>query len=79
MLLDMDILLQVVVSNLPSCGGVAFAAEQGIPMLRYPGAKGDPAALQPADLVAALRQEHGVDVVCLAGYMKVRRVQTSSC
>ena len=64
---------QVVVSNAPSCGGVAYAEQRGIPTLRYPGRKDDPQALTPAQLVESLRDRHRVDVVCLAGYMKARR------
>lgn len=64
--------MQVVVSNAPSCGGMQFAAANGIPTLQYPGRKDDPDALSPEALVRALKQEHGVDIVCLAGYMKVR-------
>lgn len=63
--------IQVVVSNAPSCGGMQFAAAAGIPTLQYPGRKDDPHALSPEDLVRALKEEHGVDIVCLAGYMKV--------
>lgn len=63
-------LRQVVVSNAPSCGGVAYAEERGIPTLRYPGRQDDPNALTPERLVAELRDAHRVDVVCLAGYMK---------
>ena len=62
---------QVVVSNAPSCGGMQFAATNGIPSLQYPGRKDDPHALSPQELVRALKEEHGVDIVCLAGYMKV--------
>ena len=65
-------LRQVVVSNAPSCGGVAFAAERGIATLRYPGRKDDLAALTPEDLVARLQDTYRVDIVCLAGYMKAR-------
>ncbi len=44
---------QVVVSNAPSCGGVAYAQERGIPTLRYPGRKDDPDALTPVRLLTS--------------------------
>lgn len=31
--------LQAVVSDVPSCGGVAYAAQHGIPTLTYPASK----------------------------------------
>ena len=61
----------MIVSNAPSCGGVAYAAERGIPTLQYPGRKDDPAALTPDQLLEQLRDVHRVDIICLAGYMKV--------
>ena len=69
----------MVVSNAPSCGGVAYAAERGIPTLRYPGRKDDPDALTPEQLVTQLRDKHRVDIVCLAGYMKVGLLVCHEC
>ena len=60
--------LVAVVSNVPSCGGVAWAQEQGIPTLTYPAKKGDPASgLSAAELVSAVRDTHGAEYVLLAG------------
>ena len=47
----------VVVTNAPSCGGAAYAAGHGIPVLTYPPPKANPAAgLTPEQLVAELKQ-----------------------
>ena len=47
----------VVVSNSPSCSGVAYAQSHGIPTLTYPAPKADSAAgLTDAQLVAALTE-----------------------
>ncbi|PSC75099.1 Phosphoribosylglycinamide chloroplastic [Micractinium conductrix] len=62
----------VVVSNSPSCSGVAYAQSHGIPTLTYPAPKADSAAgLTDAQLVAALTEEHQADIVILAGYLKL--------
>lgn len=62
----------VVVSNAPSCGGVQYAQSHGIPTLTYPAPKADPSAgLSPEQLVSSLKEEHGVDYVILAGYLKL--------
>lgn len=60
----------VVVTNMPNCGGAAFARERGIPVLVYPDSKKVP-GLSPEELVEKLRQEHEVDFVILAGYLKL--------
>ena len=72
----MHVPLQVVVSDVPTCGGVAYAQQHGIPTLTYPIPKkaGFP-GLTPEELVAALKSgSHASDFVILAGYLKVRAV-----
>jgi phosphoribosylglycinamide formyltransferase len=50
----------VVVTNAPSCGGAAYAAEHGIPVLTYPPPRADPAAgLTDEQLVQALAKVRG--------------------
>ncbi|KAL4447446.1 hypothetical protein ABPG75_004665 [Micractinium tetrahymenae] len=62
----------VVVSNAPTCGGVAYAQSHGIPTLTYPAPKLDPAAgLTAEQLVQQLTQEYRADAVILAGYLKL--------
>jgi hypothetical protein len=64
--------LQAVVSDLPSCGGVAYAQQHGIPTLTYPASKkGLFPGLTPQELVQQLKHELGADYVLLAGYLKV--------
>lgn len=47
----------VVVSNAPTCGGVAYAQSHGIPTLTYPAPKSDPSAgLTAEQLVQQLTQ-----------------------
>jgi phosphoribosylglycinamide formyltransferase len=56
----------------PSCGGVSYAKEHGIPTLTYPASKkGLFPGLTPAELVQQLKHELGADYVLLAGYLKV--------
>lgn len=58
---------------MPSCGGVAYAAQHGIPTLTYPASKkGLFPGLTPQELVQQLKHELGADYVLLAGYLKVR-------
>lgn len=62
----------VVVSNAPTCSGVAYAQSHGIPTLTYPAPKADPSAGLTADeLVQQLTEEYRADVVVLAGYLKL--------
>eukprot|EP00878_Enallax_costatus_P018721 GHUV01019724.1.p1 GENE.GHUV01019724.1~~GHUV01019724.1.p1 ORF type:complete len:186 (+),score=41.85 GHUV01019724.1:289-846(+) len=61
----------VVVSDVPSCGGVAYAQEHGIPTLTYPASKkGLFPGLSREQLVQEMA-DRGVDYVLLAGYLKV--------
>lgn len=54
----------VVVSDRPGCSGWAFAEERGIATVDFSSLDG------PA-LAAALAETHGVDVVLLAGFLKL--------
>ena len=69
---------QVVISDVPGCGGWEHAASHGIPTEVYP-APSQPAAhcrQQPLSieaLVTALKGRYAVDYVLLAGYVKVSR------
>lgn len=65
---------QVVVSNNPTCGGCAYAAQHGIPVEVYPASTAHPDALTPAALVDALQTKHAAQFVLLAGYLKVCRI-----
>jgi phosphoribosylglycinamide formyltransferase 1 len=61
--------IAVVLSNIPDAGGLDAAREMGLPALAIPSG-GRNRAEHDADMVSALRQ-HGVDLVCLAGYMRI--------
>lgn len=64
--------LQAVVSDVPSCGGVAYAKQHGIATLTYPASKkGLFPGLTAQELVQQLKNELTVDYVLLAGYLKV--------
>jgi len=61
--------IAIVISNVSGAAGLSAAKELGIPTALYVS-KGRPRADHDADLVACLR-EHKVDLVCLAGYMRL--------
>ena len=61
--------IAVVLSNKASAPGLAAALELGLPALHVPAAGLTPVERDLA-FVAALR-EHDVDLVCLAGYMRI--------
>ena len=61
--------IAVVVSNVPDAPGLAAAEALGIPTAGF-ASKGAPRAEHDARMVAAL-QQHRVDYVILAGYMRV--------
>jgi phosphoribosylglycinamide formyltransferase-1 len=61
--------IAVVLSNLPDAGGLDAARQMGLPAIAVPSA-GKKRAEHDAEMVAALR-EHRVDLVCLAGYMRI--------
>ena len=61
--------IAVVLSNLPDAAGLKIARELGLPAIAIPSA-GRKRAEHDAEVFAALRQ-HRVDLVCLAGYMRI--------
>jgi phosphoribosylglycinamide formyltransferase-1 len=61
--------IAVVLSNLPDAAGLDSARKLGLPAIAIPSA-GRKRAEHDAEVVAALRQ-HRVDLVCLAGYMRI--------
>ena len=61
--------IAVVISNVADAAGIAAAAELNLPHAVFVS-KGRPRAEHDADLIACLR-EHKVDLVCLAGYMRL--------
>jgi phosphoribosylglycinamide formyltransferase 1 len=61
--------IAVVISNIPNAGGIKAAAELGLPNHTFIS-KGRPRVDYDADLIACL-QSHKVDLVCLAGYMRL--------
>jgi phosphoribosylglycinamide formyltransferase-1 len=61
--------IALVLSNLPDAGGLQAAREMGLRAIAIPSA-GRKRAEHDAEMVAALR-EHEVDLVCLAGYMRI--------
>jgi phosphoribosylglycinamide formyltransferase-1 len=61
--------IAVVLSNLPDAAGLESARKLGLPAIAIPSA-GRKRAEHDAEVVATLRQ-HRVDLVCLAGYMRI--------
>jgi phosphoribosylglycinamide formyltransferase-1 len=61
--------IAVVISNRADVPGIATARERGLEALVIPS-KGRPREDHDREVVAALKQ-HGVDLVCLAGYMRL--------
>jgi phosphoribosylglycinamide formyltransferase-1 len=61
--------IAVVISNLADAGGLEVARARGLPAVALPG-KGLAREEHETKLIAVLR-EHGVDLVCLAGYMRI--------
>jgi phosphoribosylglycinamide formyltransferase-1 len=61
--------IAVVISNNADAPGIATARQRGLNALVIPS-KGRPRAEQEREVVAALAQ-HRLDVVCLAGYMRL--------
>ncbi|MGB7547594.1 MAG: phosphoribosylglycinamide formyltransferase [Terracidiphilus sp.] len=59
----------VVISNVAEAGGLKAAQEMGLPNAVFVS-KGRKRAEHDADVTACLRA-HGVDLVCLAGYMRL--------
>ena len=61
--------IAVVLSNLPDAPGLEAARDRGLPAFAIPSA-GRKRVEQDAELIATL-ERHGVDLVCLAGYMRI--------
>jgi len=61
--------IAVVISNKADAPGIAIARQRGLNALVIPS-KGRPREEHDQEVVAAL-QEHGVELVCLAGYMRM--------
>ena len=61
--------IAVAISNVADAPGIAAAAQLGLPHAVLVS-KGRPRADHDADLIASLRS-HKVDLVCLAGYMRL--------
>jgi phosphoribosylglycinamide formyltransferase 1 len=64
-----DARIAVVISNKPDAQGIATARKRGLNALAIPS-KSKPREEHDREVVAALRQ-HNVDLVCLAGYMRL--------
>lgn len=64
-----NIEIAVVISNVADAPGLSAAKNLGLSTALYVS-KGRPRAEHDADLIACLR-EHSVDLVCLAGYMRL--------
>jgi phosphoribosylglycinamide formyltransferase 1 len=65
----LDAKIAVVISNRPEAPGIESARRRGLTALVIPS-KGKPREEHDREVVAALR-EHQVDLVCLAGYMRL--------
>ncbi|MGB9415998.1 MAG: phosphoribosylglycinamide formyltransferase [Acidobacteriaceae bacterium] len=64
-----DTEIAVVISNKADAPGLAAARDRGLPALAIE-ANGRKRAEHDAAIIAAL-QQHGVDLICLAGYMRL--------
>ena len=64
-----DARIGVVISNKADAPGIATARQRGLKVLVIPS-KGKPREEHDREVVAALKQ-HSVDLVCLAGYMRL--------
>jgi phosphoribosylglycinamide formyltransferase 1 len=61
--------IAIVLSNIPDAGGIEAARQLALPHAVFPS-KGRPRAEHDADMIACLRS-HRVDLVILAGYMRL--------
>jgi phosphoribosylglycinamide formyltransferase-1 len=64
-----DARIAIVISNKPDAGGIATAKKLGLPALVIPS-KGVAREEHDRAVVAALKENH-VDLICLAGYMRL--------
>jgi phosphoribosylglycinamide formyltransferase 1 len=64
-----DTKVAVVISNKPDAGGLETARRMGLPTIAVPS-KGKAREEHDREVVAVLK-EHKVDLVCLAGYMRL--------
>jgi phosphoribosylglycinamide formyltransferase-1 len=64
-----DARIAIVISNKEDAPGLSVARERGIPALAIPS-KGKKREEHDREIVAALK-EHKVDLVCMAGYMRL--------
>src|SRR5246127_3063373 len=64
-----DARIAVVISNKPDAPGIATARQRGLNALVIPS-KGKPREEHDREVVAAL-QQNAVDLICLAGYMRL--------
>src|SRR5271169_3291783 len=64
-----DARISVVISNRTDAAGIATARQRGLNAVAIPS-KGRPREEHDREVVAALKQ-HNVDLVCLAGYMRL--------
>ena len=64
-----DARIAVVISNKADAPGIATAGQRGLKALVIPS-KGKPREEHDREVVAALK-DHGVEMVCLAGYMRL--------
>ena len=64
-----DARISLVISNVPNAGGLEIARRFGITAIVIPS-KGKQREEHDREMVAALR-EHEVDLICLAGYMRL--------
>ena len=64
-----DARIAVVISNKPDAPGIAIAQQRGLKAVVIPS-KGKPRDQHDREIVAALK-ENGVELVCLAGYMRL--------
>jgi phosphoribosylglycinamide formyltransferase-1 len=61
--------IAIVISNKPAAGGLEVARRMGLEAVVFPS-KGKPREEHDREVVAAL-QQHNVDLICLAGYMRL--------
>ncbi len=61
--------IAVVIANKPEAGGIEVAKQMGLETLVIPS-KGKPREEHDREVVSAL-QKHKVDLICLAGYMRL--------